>query len=207
MIRSTTVVLASLSLCLVAGCNRGGNNSGAANKGANAAAPAANAGAPNSANAATPAASQVRLTLQPGGLEAEAGGRKSPLNFGSPVSEALTGLNAMFGQPAEDATNSECGGGEVVRIVRWPNGLRILAQGDKFKGWETDQAGLNALGDLHVGMTRAELEANQASFEQSSLGTEWTVGDGDQTVSGLLSDNTPGGRVTHMWAGITCHMT
>jgi hypothetical protein len=208
MTRRTTAVLVSLSLCLAAGCNRGSNNSaGAGNKGANAAAPAANASTNTGATAATPGASQARLSLQPGGLEAEAAGRKSPLNFGSSISEALTGLTAMFGPPLEDATNSECGGGEAVRIIRWSNGLRILAQGDRFLGWETDQPGLSAPGGLHVGMTRTELEANPSTFEQTSLGTEWMVGDGEVNVRGLFSDNTPGARVTHMWAGITCHMT
>ena len=204
MIKQTGMVVTALALCLAAGCNRGGgNNAAAANKAvANAAtpAPAANAATP------APAASQVRLELAPGGLDAIEGTRRSPLAFGSPIATAVTGLTTMFGAPMEDATNSDCGGGPM-RIVRWSNGLRVVAQNDQLKGWEINQPGINALGDLHVGTTRAQLEANQASFEQTTLGTEWTVGDGDQTVSGLLSDNTPNGTVTAMWAGDTCHMT
>ena len=42
------------------------------------------------------------------------------------------------------------------------------------------------------------------AFEQTTLGTEWSVGDGDQIVSGLLGDD---GNVRAMWAGLTCHMT
>lgn len=201
MIKQTSVVLITMSLCLAAGCNRGSANNSAK---ANSAAAAANA----SANAATPASAvnQGRINMTPGGMEAVQGARREALNFGSPAAEAVQGLTAMFGAPIEDATNSECGGGGATRIIRWSNGLRILARGDKFRGWEVQQAGVNALDDLHVGTTRAQLEANQASFETTTLGTEWTVGDGDQTVSGLVSDGA-GAAVTAMWAGITCHMT
>ncbi len=204
MMKQAAAMLVTLSLCLAAGCSRGaGNNEAspnAAKAGANAAAPAANA----SGNAATPATPQARLVLIPGGLEAIApNGQRSPLNFGSPVATAITGLNAMFGAATSDSVNSDCGAGPT-RIVQWPNGLRILAQNDQLQGWEVDQPGLYALGDLQVGMTRAALEANQASFEQTSLGTEWTVGDGEQIVSGLLGED---GNVRAMWAGLTCHMT
>lgn len=202
MMKRAATLLVTVSLCLVAGCNRGaGNNaSGASASKANVAAPVANA----SGNAATPAALQGRLALSPGGLEAIApNGQRSPLNFGSPVVTAITGLNAMLGAPTADSVNTDCGAGPT-RIVQWPNGLRILAQNDRLQGWEVDQPGLYALGDLQVGMIRAALEANQASFEQTTLGTEWTVGDGDQIVSGLLGED---GIVRAMWAGLTCHMT
>lgn len=202
MMKRSATLLVTMSLCLVAGCNRGaGNNAAAANAAkANAAAPAANA----SVNAATPAAAQPRLALSPGGLEAiDASGRSSPLNFGSPVATAVTGLNTMFGAPASDNVNTDCGAGPT-RIVQWSNGLRILSQNDRIQGWEIDRPGIYALGDLQVGMTRAQLEANQSSFEQTTLGTEWTVGDGEVTVSGLLGEN---GNVSAMWAGLTCHMT
>lgn len=202
MMKQAATLLAAVSLCFVAGCNRGGgdNASGKSANVSNAAAPAANA----SGNSAAPAAAGVRLALTPSGLEAiAANGQRSPLNFGSPVTSAIAGLTTIYGAPSSDDVNSDCGAGPT-RIVIWPNGLRILAQNDQLQGWEVDQPGIYALGDLQVGMTRAQLEANQSSFEQTSLGTEWTVGDGDQTVSGLLGDD---GNVRAMWAGLTCHMT
>lgn len=206
MMKQSAILLATVSLCLFAGCNRGAGNNAAANKAAaNAAAPAANASAEAAASA--PAATLPTLALTPAGLEArDAGGRVSPLAFGSPAGQAVQGLTAMFGAPASDSTNSDCGAGPT-QIVIWSNGLRVLAQNDQFQGWEIDRPGISALGDLQVGMSRAQLEANQASFEQTTLGTEWTVGDGEVTVSGLLSDNTPAGTVRAMWAGLTCHMT
>lgn len=208
MIRQTAIVVSALSLLVTAGCNRAdGNNMASANKTApNTAAPAANASA-NAASSAAPSQTQMRLALSPGGLEAmDPQGRVSPLNFGGPVAQAIDGLTRMFGAPSGDNVNTDCGAGPT-RIVQWSNGLRILGQNDQLQGWEIDRPGIAALGDLQVGMTRAQLDANQASYEQTSLGTEWTVGDGDVTVSGLLSDATPGATVTHMWAGLTCHMT
>ena len=202
MMKPATAALAAFSLCLVAGCNRGAANNAAGTNVtvSNAAAPIANV----SGNAAAPAASRTRLALLPRGLEAiEANGSRDTLDFGAPVATAIAGLTAIYGAPASDNVNSDCGAGPT-RIVIWSNGLRILAQNDQLQGWEVDQPGLYALGDLQVGMTRAQLEANQSSFEQTSLGTEWTVGDGDQTVSGLLGDD---GNVRAMWAGLTCHMT
>lgn len=202
MMKPATAALAAFSLCLVAGCNRGAANNAAGTNVtvSNAAAPVANA----SGNVAAPAASRTRLALLPRGLEAiEASGSRDTLDFGAPVATAIAGLTAIYGAPASDTVNSDCGAGPT-RIVIWPNGLRILAQNDQLQGWEVDQPGIYALGDLQVGMTRAQLEANQSSFEQTSLGTEWTVGDGVQTVSGLLGDN---GNVRAMWAGLTCHMT
>lgn len=201
MMKPAATAFVALSLCLVAGCNRGAaNNTAAANVVHNSPAPAANV----SANAVAPAANGTRLALLPNGLEAiEANGRRDTLAFGSPVTTAIAGLNVMYGAPMADEVNTDCGAG-ATRIVRWSNGLRILAQNDQVQGWEVSAPGIYALGDLQVGMTRAQLEANHASFEQSSLGTEWTVGDGDQTVSGLLGDD---GNVRAMWAGLTCHMT
>jgi hypothetical protein len=189
MMKQSATLLVAVSLCFVAGCNRSTGNNAAANKATtNTVAPAANASV--NAAAPAPAPTQVALALTPGGLEArEAGGRTSPLAFGTPAAQAVQGLTAMFGP---------------TRIVVWSNGLRILAQNDQFQGWEINRPGIYALGDLQVGMTRAQLEANQSSFEQTTLGTEWTVGDGDVTVSGLLGEN---GNVSAMWAGLTCHMT
>lgn len=202
MMKQAATLLATVSLCLVAGCNRGsGNNaSGASANVSSAAAPAAKA----SGNSATPVAAQARLALTPSGLEAiAANGQRSPLNFGSPLAEAIQALTGMIGAPSGWDAYVACGSG-ADRIEHWSNGLRIISQNGRVVGWEVEQPGLYALGDLQVGMTRVALEANQASFEQTTLGSQWTVGDGDQTVSGLLGED---GKVTRMWAGLTCHMT
>lgn len=202
MAKYLTASLAVLALSLTAGCNRGADNIAAGTNVtvSNASAPAEN----KSGNAAAPAAAQARLVLLANGLEAVgANGGRETLSFGGPVAGAVARLNGLYGAPASDDVNTDCGAGPT-RIVIWSNGLRILAQNDQLQGWEVNQPGLYALGDLQVGMTRAQLEANRATFEQSTLGTEWSVGSGEQVVGGVLGDD---GNVRAMWAGLTCHMT
>ena len=191
MAKYLTASLAVLALSLTAGCNRGAGNTAS---GSNV----------TVGNASAPAAAQARLVLLANGLEAVgANGGRDTLSFGGPVAGAVTRLTGLYGAPASDDVNTDCGAGPT-RIVIWSNGLRILAQNDQLQGWEVNQPGLYALGDLQVGMTRAQLEANRATFEQSTLGTEWTVGSGEQVVGGVLGDD---GNVRAMWAGLTCHMT
>lgn len=204
MIKQTAAAVIALSLALTAGCNRNAATNNVAAAG-NAAAPAAaNASAP-AGNVAAPAGNaQVRLGLTATGLEAiEPGGRTSPLAFGSPIALALDGLTRMFGAPSSDATNAECGAGPV-RIIQWSNGLSVLAQNDQMQGWQIERPGVSVLGDLQVGAARAAVQAKQATFEQSSLGAEFSIGSGEETVGGLMTDDTPGGTVSTMWAGLTC---
>lgn len=213
MSKSSATFLITLSLCLTA-CNRGGgNNSAAAPIGNNAAVPAAQA---NSASAAGPAqkdsAPGVAIALDGEGLRAveTESGRTSLLAFGSPLDQALDGLNRIFGAPpSEDGTNDECGGGDggpTTRIIQWANGFQILSREGKFSGWEIRQAGSTTMNGIGIGSTRAELdEAFDPGVEQSSLGTEFGIGEGDDSIGGLLSADGPSGRVTTMWAGHTCH--
>lgn len=188
------------SLCLLAGCGGGAANMAGAAPG-NGITPVSPANA--SASSATPSAAGVRLELTAQGMDAiEPGERRSPLAFGQPARQAVSGLSALFGMPVEDATNSECGAGPT-RIVRWSNGLRILAQDEAFQGWEIDQAGVKTRTGLEVGAARAMLEGQQARFEEGSLGSQFTIGSGEQTIGGLIEN----GAVKVMWAGLTCHMT
>lgn len=203
MIRQSATIALALTLCLAPGCNRDGGNK--ASNGANAA--PANSATGN-ASAAKAHDSGVVLALDPEGLRAiqTASGSTRLLAFGSSVDDAVRGLNVMFGSsPSEDGTNSECGGGPA-RIIQWSNGFSILAQDGKLAGWEVSQAGPTTMNGIGVGSTRAQLdEAFEPKVEQSSLGTEFSAGDGEQAYGGLLSGDGPDGRVTAMWAGFTCH--
>lgn len=213
MIKPAATILLTLSFCLTAGCNRSdgeasSRNSAAGNSSANAAAPAE----ANSANAAAPAAAGgqggVKLALDSEGLRAVEGpnGRTSLLAFGDPVDQAIAGLNIIFGSaPSDDGTNEECGGG-AARIVQWNNGFSILAQDGKLAGWEAQQAGPTTTNGIGVGSSRAQLDgAFQPTVEQSTLGTEFRIGEDEGAIGGLLSADGPQGRVTSLWAGFTCH--
>lgn len=210
MIKQSTAVLVTLSLCLAA-CNRGDGNASSSSANAAAANDSA-AAAPAPAGNKAAAATGVALALDGEGLRAveEENGRTSLLPFGSPVEQAIDGLNRIFGAaPTDDGTNDECGGGGqpgTTRIVQWGNAFRILARDGKFTGWEVREPPHGTMNGIGVGSTRAQLdEAFDPSVEESTLGTEFTTGEGEDAIGGLLSAEGADGRVTSMWAGDTCH--
>ena len=207
MIKQSAAMALTLSLCLVA-CNRSG--SGNASKAAvstnNSSAPAP--AQTNSSNSAAAKAEHVGLALDSEGLRAVEGesGRTSLLAFGSPVDQAIDGLNRIFGaRPTQDGTNRECGAGPT-RIVQWANGFSVLAQDGRFAGWETDQPGQTTMNGIGVGSTRAQLdEAFHPRVEQDTIGLGFGIGEGENAMGGYLSGDGPTGRVTSIYAGLTCH--
>jgi len=90
-----------------------------------------------------------------------------------------------------------------------PDRLPVLASFDfedgKLAGWDLDgrENGKFATGNgIGIGMTRKALEAAAGSIDvgETSIGNEFTAGG----VSGLLSTLAPDGKVTNLWAGVTC---
>ena len=209
MMKQSAAVLLTVSLCLAA-CNRteGGNKAKAAvTNNSAAAAPAAG----NTSKAAAPAQAaeaQAALALDSEGLRAveTASGRTSLLAFGSPANDAVEGLSRIFGaRPSQDGTNSDCGAGPT-RIVQWANGFSMLAQDDKLAGWDTDKPVASTMNGIGVGSTRAELdEAFDPQIEEDTIGLGFTIGEGEDVMGGYLSGPGPEGRITSMFAGLTCH--
>jgi len=203
-----------LTLAMLAGCGGdAGNGSGnaVASAGGNGAAPAAAAPAPAGNMASNSAAVQKQpptaLALATDGLQVvdTASGSTRTIAFGRPMDEAVAAVSRTTGErPTQDGTNSECGAGPT-RIVEFRDGLKMLAQDNRFAGWEVDQAGHTTQDGIGVGTTRAVLNEAQARVELSTLGTEWGIGEGEAALGGLLSDQSPNGRVTAVWAGLTCH--
>jgi len=204
----------ALTLGMLAGCGGGAGNgsaNAAANAGGNGAAPAAAAPAPAGNTSANRAATQKQpptmLALATDGLQVvdTASGSTRTIAFGRPMDGAVAAVSRTTGERAtEDGTNSECGAGPA-RIVAFGDGLQLLAQDDRFAGWEVDEAGHTTQDGIGVGTTRAVLNEAQARIVPSTLGTEWSIGEGEAALGGLLSDATPNGRVTALWAGLTCH--
>ncbi len=203
----------ALVLLAAAGCSgsNGGNDS--AKAGAvtvnNAAAPAAPVGgqAPGNAAATAAAPRDTALALTSEGLQAvdAQSGRTSMIAYGRPMDEVIGAVSRITGErPTGDSVNNDCGAGPT-RIVQFGDGLSLLGQEDRFAGWSVDEAGHTTLNGIGVGTTRAALVESQARVEQSTLGTEWGIGEGENALGGLLSDDSPNGRVTALWAGLTCH--
>jgi len=197
----------ALTLSIAAACSGGneGAQAGPAPAG-NAAAPAPDQ-RPGNAAATASAPRETALALSSEGLQAvDAGsGRTSMIAFGRPVGEAVAAVSRITGErPTDDSVNEECGAGPT-RIIRFGDGLHLLAQEDRFAGWSVDQAGHTTMDGIGVGTTRAALSEAQPRVEPSTLGTEWTIGEVEKAIGGLLSDDSPSGRVTLLWAGLTCH--
>lgn len=126
------------------------------------------------------------------------------ITFGMEKVAATQMVAAALGSPIEQATNEECGAGPLQYAV-FRDGLSLYFQDGKFAGWDLDgrENGKFSTGNgIGIGTTRKALEdaAGPVAVEESSIGQEFTVGE----MSGLLSANEPGGKVTNLWAGVTC---
>ncbi|MGV8929893.1 MAG: hypothetical protein ACOH1E_09070 [Brevundimonas sp.] len=130
-------------------------------------------------------------------------GSARPLPFGTPEADVLASLETVRG-PAEKGVNQDCGAGPV-RYASWSDGLSLVFQNGEFAGW-----GLNgrASGKIATangvgpGMTRSALAGSFGSvtFQRTSLGVEFAAGH----IFGVLDETGPEGKITDMWAGVSC---
>lgn len=131
-----------------------------------------------------------------------ASGRARPIPFGQSRTEMLALLEQLRG-PADAGTTEECGAGALDYAV-WADGLTLHFQQDKFVGWALDPRAEGAHGTMSgigPGSTRREVEAvYDATFEQSSLGTEFSAGG----LHGVMTGPDANGRVQNLWAGTSC---
>lgn len=172
--------------------------------------PAAATPAPSSDVSASPPARRATATVQgvqlrEDGLRLVAYAGETDLKFGTPIRAAIAAVDGMLGPGSTPETNNECGAGPM-EFVKWPDGFTGVFQDGKFAGWSVDSGSPpkayvtdKAIG---VGSTRAELLAAYpaAKIEQTSLGTEFTVGRYD----GILAGAGPDARIETLWAGLSC---
>lgn len=147
----------------------------------------------------TPASTRV-VALDPEGLRLvdRDSGSTAPVAFGQPAEQVLATVSAAHGgPPTERGTNPECGAGPLD-FAAWDDGLTLWFQNGAFVGWAANRQGPTLMSGVGVGSSRADLEgAHAITVQQSTLGTEFTFGD----VSGLLEN----GRVSNLWAGVSCN--
>ena len=144
---------------------------------------------------------KAKLTLDGEGLRFidPVTGSSRLLAFGSPKAQLLSALEPMLGKPFQ-GRNADCG----ADFANWTGGLSLVITNGKLAGWSVaDRAGsgLTTMAGVGPGSTRRELEAAySATFEQTSLGTEFAAGG----LNGLLGSRQPTARITYMWSGISC---
>ena len=162
---------------------------------------------PDSGDAAPDAApdTTVVIALDPDGLRFvdTATGAARPLPFGTPEADVVRAVAARVGVPGEASRNEECGAGPLA-FSTWPDGLRLAFQDGRFAGWfvgERASPRLTTMGGIGIGTRRADLDAVVvATVAPSTLGVEFAAGG----LFGLLSSDRPDGRVTDLWAGVSC---
>ena len=129
-------------------------------------------------------------------------GAARPIAFGTPRAQVLADL--AFRGPPGTGTNGECGAGPL-QYANWPDGLGLFFQGDKFAGWNTDERGKSAIATasgIGPGSTRAELEGvYKVEVSEMTLGTEFAAGG----LYGILDSRAKTGKITNMWAGVSCN--
>lgn len=173
--------------------------------------------APAPAEAAAPVAAPA-LAVEAEGLRLfdPASGSARPLPFGTGRAQAMAALASRGA--AETGTNADCGAGPLA-YARWPDGLTLWFQDERFAGWalsprpdtapRPDSAppsaparGVSTASGLTIGSTRADLDSAYAgTVTQSTLGTEFAAGE----LYGLLDGEGSGAKVTALWAGVSCN--
>ena len=191
----TRTALAFVALAVLAACDRSQP-------------PAAAEPAP--AVAATPAAAETPPVQTEGGLAVEgeglrifdAQGAARAIPFGTAQATAIAAVAASTGRPApEVTTNAECGAGPI-QFAEFSNGLQLLFQNNTFQGWVLQEPGLTTADGMGVGSTRAAIQATRTidMVADTTLEGEFSSGD----LGGFLSNTTPQGTVTSLYAGLTC---
>ena len=160
--------------------------------------------------AAGPAAATTAVSLDGEGLRFvdRASGRTSLLAFGAPRVGAEEALARVAGAAADRNSSSECGAGPMD-FTRF-DAMTLNFQDGRFVGWflgdEPGAASYGTMTGIGIGTTRAKAAASVtiSPIEGSTLGEEFTIGEGDTVISGIFS--APGGQgvVEVLFAGTNC---
>lgn len=166
--------------------------------------PAGNIALDNAA-AGNTAAAVAGLNLAPDGLTlvSESGSARQ-LTFEAPRAAAIATVTGALGKPIANDHNDECGGGPMD-MASFKGGLTLFFLDGRFAGWDVDpreKGKFSTAAGIGIGSTLKQLRDVVTVDVQpdSSLGIEFNTGG----LSGLLSANTPEGRITRLWAGNTC---
>lgn len=166
-------------------------------------APAPGPEAPTTIDPTPEAQASGALSLEGEGLRAfTEQGSARPLPFGTAQDMTLTAVSTLLGADTPSVTtNSECGAGPM-QFAKYPNGLQLAFQDDKFAGWFLDEAGLTTADGVGVGSTRTELGSARVveMIPDSTLGVEFSSGE----LGGFLTSDAPDATVESLYAGMTC---
>ncbi|MBD3728417.1 MAG: aspartate-semialdehyde dehydrogenase [Sphingomonadales bacterium] len=163
--------------------------------------PAGNPPDPAKGEAAAPTGTAAPVALADGALNAggiSIAGAKGDIQvaFGTARAAAEVALVPLLGEPKSRDHNDECGAGPMD--FSHYGTLTLNFQDDKFVGWSANGA------PWLPGETRGDLAAQVKMQDDSTLGEEFVMGEGNAIVSGLFDGEGAGAKVTDLWAGTGC---
>jgi hypothetical protein len=186
--------------------------------------PAASSGAPTttttteapstttSVTAAPSPGTATQIQLAPDGFVViDDAGEITQLLFDTPLDDVVAVLSAVLGPPkGEGPESEECGSGADYNVAFGsPSELTIEAIDDQFAGWMVREGStLKTVLGIGPGSTKDEMAAAHGPVvidEESTLGVEFVYRSSDDTYfAGFLTEDSPTGVVTDLFAGATC---
>lgn len=135
-------------------------------------------------------------------------GKTSLLAFGVPRAQAEEALARVAGTLDDRSTNEECGAG-TMEFTRY-DAMTLNFQDGKFVGWflgnEPGADLYSTMSGIAIGTTRAKAaeSVKLVAIEDSTLGEEFTLGAGQDSVGGMFAAPGDAAKIDALFAGMNC---
>jgi hypothetical protein len=132
----------------------------------------------------------------------------SLLAFGVPRAQAEEALGRVSGTLDDRSTNEECGAG-TMEFTRF-DAMTLNFQDGKFVGWflgnEPGADQYSTISGIAIGTTRAKAaeSVTLVMMEDSTLGEEFSLGTGENSVGGMFAAPGDAAKIDAMFAGMNC---
>ncbi|OHC98965.1 MAG: hypothetical protein A2885_18220 [Sphingopyxis sp. RIFCSPHIGHO2_01_FULL_65_24] len=162
------------------------------------------------AKADGPNAATTAISLDEEGLRFidKNNGKTSLLAFGVPRAQAEEALARVAGTLDDRSTNEECGAG-TMEFTRY-DAMTLNFQDGKFVGWflgnEPGADLYSTMSGIAIGTTRAKAaeSVKLVAIEDSTLGEEFTLGAGENSVGGMFAAPGDAAKIDALFAGMNC---
>ena len=135
-------------------------------------------------------------------------GKTSLLAFGVSRAQAEEALARVAGTLDDRSTNEECGAG-TMEFTRY-DAMTLNFQDGKFVGWflgnEPGADLYSTMSGIAIGTTRAKAaeSVKLVAIEDSTLGEEFTLGAGQDSVGGMFAAPGEAAKIDALFAGMNC---
>lgn len=162
------------------------------------------------AKADGPAAATTAMVLDGEGIRFvdKASGKSYLMAFGSTGPQTDNEMRRVAGNADDRSTNEECGAGPM-EFARY-DAMTLNFQGGKFVGWflgnEPGADQYSTMSGIAVGTTRARAaeSVKLVAIEDSTLGEEFSLGEGEKAVGGMFAAPGDSAKIDALFAGVNC---